>query len=82
MLIECLLSELPRKGLKVREPELFSLVEKVSDEISGALEKGYDWKQIERAFMKCYSTEWKPYWARPFIRRYYERIQGEKQNGK
>ena len=80
MFIELLLKETPRKNLKVREPELFYLVEKNSSEFSVALEKGYSWEQIERAFMKFYSAEWKSYWGRQFIRRYYERIQGERKN--
>lgn len=79
MFIELLLSEKPRKELKVQEPEIFYLVEKNFSEISTALEKGYGWEQIERAFIKCYSTEWKSYWSRSFIRRYYERIRRERE---
>ena len=80
MFTDLLLKETPRKNLKVREPELFYLVEKNLSEIFSALEKGYSWEQIERAFMKFYSAEWKSYWSRHFIKRYYERIQGERKN--
>ncbi|MBQ2616344.1 MAG: hypothetical protein IJF90_05750 [Synergistaceae bacterium] len=80
MFIELLLMESQRKGLKVREPELFRLVEKNCDEITEALEKGYSWKQITKAFAECYRDEWKFCWAGDYIRRYYERIRKEKGN--
>ena len=47
MFTELLQTEIPRKGLKVREPELFSLVEKNFNEISAALEEGYSWKETK-----------------------------------
>ena len=80
MFIELLLTESPQKGLKVQEPELFGLVEKNFYEISEALERGYSWRQIIRAFVKYYEAEWKEYWGVTFIRRYYERIKKEEQS--
>ena len=58
MFTELLLEETPRKNLKVREPELFYLVEKNSSEFSVALEKGYSWEQIERG--KKRRDPWRP----------------------
>ena len=80
MFIELLLTESPRKGLKVREPELFSLVEKNFDEISEALERGYSWRQITKAFRECYRNERRFCWGGDYIRRYYERIRKEQEN--
>ena len=80
MFIELLLTESPQKGLRVREPELFGLVEKNFGEISEALERGYSWRQITKAFVKCYRDEWKFCWAGDYIRRYYERIKKEEQS--
>ena len=77
MFLKLLLEETPRKGLKVRVPELFYLVEKNFNEITSALEQGYSWEQVERAFMKGCGAEWKNYWCSSFIRRYYERIERE-----
>ena len=48
MFLKLLLEETPRKGLKVRVPELFYLVEKNFNEITSALEQGYSWEQVER----------------------------------
>ena len=80
MFIELLLTEAPRKGLKVREPELFRLVEKNFGEISEALERGYSWRQIFGAFTKYYKAEWRQYWGVQLIREYYERIRKEQEN--
>ena len=80
MFTELLQTEIPRKGLKVREPELFSLVEKNFNEISAALEEGYSWKQIVKAFVKYYETEWNPYWGHALIWEYYKRIKKEAQS--
>ena len=80
MFTELLQTERPLKGLRVREPELFSLVEENFGEISAALEEGYSWKQIVKAFVKYYEAEWNPYWGHALIWEYYKRIKKEAQS--
>ncbi|MBQ3447639.1 MAG: hypothetical protein IJG37_08360 [Synergistaceae bacterium] len=79
-LLEKLSTQIPRSECKVRFVGLYRLVEQNMAEIEEALNRGYSWSQICKAFKEVFAENWEQDCIPGYVRDYYKRIRKEKGN--
>ncbi len=79
-LLEKLSAQRPRSECKVRFVGLYSLVEQNMAEIEEALNRGYSWSQIEKAFKEVFAENWEKDCLPGYVKDYYRKIRKEKEN--